>query len=316
MSWTRRKFLGGAAAVATLPATACAQQPATEAEQAPALEPSTTAKLTRAIPKSGEQIPIVGIGTWQAFDIAPGGKEWDEGALALELFLRSGGRVIDSSPMYGRAESSIGALLAEQQGLPRPFLATKVWTTGRDAGRDQIEESFRQLRAPVIDLLQVHNLVDFDTHIETLRALKDEGRIRYIGATHYHSGGYDGLERVIRTGALDFVQLNVSVAEREAEERLLPLARDSRIAVIANRPFAGGELFSDIRRKPLPPFAAEFGCTSWAQLLLKYVLGHGAITCAVPGTRNPRHVLDNLGAAVGRLPDDAMRRRIVEAALD
>ena len=316
MSCTRREFVGGAAAVATLSGTACAQQPAKEeAKQVPGLEPSTTAKLTRAIPKSGEQIPIVGIGTWQAFDIAPGGEEWDDGALALELFLRSGGRVIDSSPMYGRAESSIGALLAEQQGLPRPFLATKVWTTGRDAGRDQIEESFRQLRAPVIDLLQVHNLVDFDTHIDTLKALKAEGRIRYIGATHYHSGGYEGLERVIRGGALDLVQLNVSVAEREAEARLLPLARDSRLGVIANRPFAGGELFSDIRRKPLPTFAGELDCTSWAQLLLKYVLGHSAVTCAVPGTRNPRHVLDNLGAAVGSMPDEAMRRRIVEAAL-
>jgi diketogulonate reductase-like aldo/keto reductase len=311
MTWTRRHFLGGAAAMATLPSAACAQQP----EQDVSLEPSTTAKLTRAIPKSGEQIPIVGIGTWQAFDIAPGGEEWDDGGQALELFLRSGGRVIDSSPMYGQAESSIGALLAEQQGQPRPFLATKVWTTGRKAGRDQIEESFRKLRAPVIDLLQVHNLLDFDTHLVTLKALKAEGRIRYIGATHYHSGAYEGLERAIRGGELDFVQLNFSVAEREAEARLLLLARDRRIAVIANRPFAGGELFSEIRRKPLPPFAAELNCTSWAQLLLKYVLGNAAITCAVPGTRNPRHVLDNLGAAVAPMPDEALRRRIVEAAL-
>ena len=297
--------------MAVLPTTACAQQPENEVS----LEPHTAAKLTRAIPKSGEQIPVIGLGTWQSFDIAPGGEDWAEGKRALDLFLRSGGRVIDSSPMYGRAEDAIGAMLAEQKGLPKPFLATKVWTSGRDAGRAQIEESFRQLRAPVIDLLQVHNLLDFDTHLATLKALKAEGRIRYIGATHYHSGAYEGLERVIRGGELDFVQLNFSVAEREAEARLLPLARDSRIAVIANRPFAGGDLFSSIRRKPLPPFAAELGCMSWAQLLLKYVLGNAAITCAVPGTRNPRHVLDNLGAAVGPMPDAAIRRRIVDAAL-
>jgi aryl-alcohol dehydrogenase-like predicted oxidoreductase len=316
MSWTRRHFLGGAMAVATLSGTACAQQRAKEeAGDVPALEPNTAPKLSRAIPNSGEQIPIVGVGTWQAFDVAPGGEDWSDGERALELFLRSGGRVIDSSPMYGRAEDSIGAMLAEQRGLPKPFLATKVWTTGRDAGRDQIEASFRQLRVPVIDLLQVHNLMDFDTHLGTLRELKESGRIRYIGATHYHSGGYEGLERVIRGGALDFVQLNYSLAEREAEARLLPLARDSRLGVIANRPFAGGELFSDIRRKPLPGFAGELGCTSWAQLLLKYVLSDTAVTCAVPGTRNPRHVLDNLGAAVGPMPDPALRRRILQAAL-
>lgn len=315
MSWTRRNFLGGAVAVATLTGTACAQQKANEVKETPALEPHTAAKLTRAIPKSGEQIPIVGLGTWQSFDIAPGGEDWAEGKRALDLFLRSGGRVIDSSPMYGRAEDAIGAMLAEQKGLPKPFLATKVWTSGREAGRAQIEESFRQLRAPVIDLLQVHNLLDFDTQIDTLKALKAEGRIRYIGATHYHSGAYEGLERVIRGGALDFVQLNFSVAEREAEARLLALAHDSRVAVIANRPFAGGELFSSIRRKPLPPFAAELNCTSWAQLLLKYVLGNAAITCAVPGTRKPRHVLDNMGAAVAPMPDESLRRRIVEAAL-
>ncbi len=317
MMWTRRNFLGGAVAVATLSGTACAQQqPNEEAEQMPALEPDAAAKLSRAIPKSGEQIPIVGLGTWQSFDIAHGGEDWAEGRRALDLFLQSGGRVIDSSPMYGRAEDAIGAMLAEQEGLPKPFLATKVWTSGREAGRSQIEESFRQLRAPVIDLLQVHNLVDFDTHLETLKELKARGRIRYIGATHYHLGAYEALERVIRGGELDFVQLNLSVAEREAEARLLPLTRDSRIAVIANRPFAGGELFSRIRRKPLPAFAAELKCTSWAQLLLKYVLGNAAITCAVPGTRNPRHVLDNLRAATAPLPDAALRRRIVEAALD
>ena len=284
-------------------------------QPAAALEPLKEPRLTRAIPKSGEQLPIVGLGTWQAFDIAPGGDDWNDASRAVDLFLRSGGRVIDSSPMYGRAEGAIGALLAESAGLPRPFLATKVWTSGKEAGRAQIEASFRELRTPVIDLLQVHNLLDFDTHLATLRELKSSGRIRYIGVTHYHSGAYAELERVLRGNDLDFVQLNYSVAEREAEQRLLPLAGERGIAVIANRPFAGGELFSRIRRKPLPGWASEIGCASWGQLLLKYVLGDARVTCAIPGTRNPRYVLDNLGAAASPLPDEAMRRRIVEAAL-
>ena len=258
---------------------------------------------------------MVGLGTWQAFDIGPGGEDWSEAGRALGLFLRSGGRLIDSSPMYGRSEAAIGALLAESEGLPKPFLATKVWTSGRDEGRAQMEASFRLLRTPVIDLMQVHNLLDFDTHLGTLREFKESGRIRYIGVTHYHSGAYDALERALRDNKLDFVQLNFSVAEREAEQRLLPLAGERGVAVIANRPFAGGELFSDIRRKPLPAWAAEIGCASWGQLLLKYVLGDERVTCAIPGTRNPRHVLDNLGAASAPMPDRAMRQRIVEAAL-
>ena len=309
--WTRRTFIATSVAAMTLPEAACAQQPAPPQPQ----EPDTRPRLSRQVPKSGESIPVVGLGTWQAFDIAPGGEDWADARRALDLFLRSGGRVIDSSPMYGRAEEAIGALLAELPQAPRPFLATKVWTSGRDAGVGQIDQSFRRLRAPVIDLLQVHNLLDFETHLATLQDLKGKGRIRYVGATHYHSGAYDELERVIRSGVLDFVQLNFSVAEREAEQRLLPLARDSRVAVIVNRPFAGGEIFSAIRQKPLPPFAVELNCTSWAQLLLKYVIGHSAVTCAIPGTRNPRHVMDNLGAALAPLPDAQMRRRIVEAAL-
>lgn len=304
--------------MATLSGTACAQQPAREEEEegeGPGLEPHAIARLSRPIPKTGEQLPVIGLGTWQAFDIAPGGEDWDDAKRAVDLFLRSGGRLIDSSPMYGRAEAAIGGILAGGADLPKPFLATKVWTSGRDEGRAQIEASFRALRAPVIDLLQVHNLLDFDIHLDTLKELKRSGRIRYIGATHYHSGAYDALEHVVRGGDLDFVQFNYSVAEREAEARLLPLARDSRVAVIVNRPFAGGEIFSTIRRKPLPDWAGELGCSSWAQLLLKYVLADPSVTCAIPGTRNPKYVLDNLGAATPPLPDSAMRRRIVEAAL-
>ncbi len=297
--WTRRSFAGGVAVAVAMPQVALAQQP----------------RLYRQVPKTGEKIPIVGLGTWQAFDLGPGDADWAEATRAVDVFVRSGGRVIDSSPMYGQAEGAIGAIVSSLRGAPRPFLATKVWTNGWESGQAQIEQSFRLLRTRIIDLMQVHNLLDFDTHLRTLRELKARGRIRYIGATHYQAGAYDELERVVRSGAVDFIQLNYSVAEREAEQRLLPLARDSRVAVIANRPFAGGELFSTIRRKALPGWAAELRCTSWAQLLLKYVLSDSAVTCAIPGTRNPRYVLDNLGAAVAPLPDAAMRRRIVQAAL-
>ena len=297
--WSRRSFLAAVGVGIAMPEAAFAQQ----------------SRLYRQVPKTGERSPIVGLGTWQAFDLGPRDPDWADATRAVELFLRSGGRLIDSSPMYGEAEAAIGSIIAGSRGLPRPFLATRVWTSGREAGVAQIEQSFRLLRTRTIDLLQVHNLLDFATHLRTLRELKERGRIRYIGATHYHSGAYDELERAIRSGALDFVQLNYSVAEREAERRLLPLARDQRVAVIANRPFAGGELFSTIRRKPLPAWAGELRCSSWAQLMLKYVLADSSITCAIPGTRNPRYVADNLGAALAPLPDAQMRRRIVEAAL-
>lgn len=297
--WTRRSVIAGGLVSMAAPELAFAQ-----------------ARLYRQVPKTGEKIPIVGLGTWQAFDLGPGDADWGDAGRALDTFLKSGGRVIDSSPMYGAAEGAIGTLLAGLQGAPRPFLATKVWTTGKESGRAQIEDSFKKLRTRSIDLLQVHNLLDFSTHLSTLRELKARGRIRYIGATHYHEGAYGELEAVIRSGALDFVQLNYSVAERDAERRLLPLARDSRVAVIANRPFAGGDLFSQIRRKPLPGFAFDLRCTSWAQLMLKYVLADSAITCAIPGTRNPKYVLDNLSAAQAPLPDARMRQRIIAAALD
>ena len=297
--WTRRSVIGGIGIAAAMPEVALAQEQ----------------RLYRQVPKTGERIPIVGLGTSQAFDLGPGDPDWPDATRAVELFLRSGGRMIDSSPMYGQAEAAIGNIVSSLRGAPRPFLATKVWTTGREAGREQIEQSFRLLRTRTIDLLQIHNLIDYPTQLATLRELKQRGRIRYIGATHYQSGAHDDLERVVRSGAVDFIQINYSVAEPEVERRLLPLARDRRVAVIANRPFAGGNLFSTIRRTPLPAWAAELRCTSWAQLMLKYVLADSAITCAIPGTRNPRHVADNLAAALAPLPDAAMRRRIREAAL-
>ena len=269
--------------------------------------------LTRKIPSTGEAIPVVGLGTWQAFDLGPRDADWGQAREALKAFADNGGKVVDSSPMYGQAEAAVGALAAEQKLRPRLFLATKVWTRGRAAGVAQMEASSRKLQAPVIDLMQVHNLLDLEAHMPTLTDWKAQGRVRYIGITHYTEGAYDDLEAAMRRHRLDFIQINASVAEREAERRILPLARERGMAVLINRPFAGGDLFSRVRRLPLPAWAGEIGAESWGQILLKYVLADPAVTCAIPGTRNPRHVLDNLAAARGPLPTAAQRRRIVEA---
>jgi len=305
MDWTRRKIAAAALALA-----GCGRAPAGAQEPG---KMDTTPLISRKIPSSGEALPIVGLGTWQAFDIAPGGEDWAQAREALKAFADRGGKVVDSSPMYGRAEAAIGALSAELSLRPKLFLASKVWTQGRAAGERQIADSHRLMQAPILDLMQVHNLLDLETHLATLRAAKDAGRIRYVGVTHYTEGAYDALEAAMRRHDLDFIQINASVAERESEARILPLAAERGMAVLINRPFAGGDVFSLLRRQPLPPWAAEIGAASWAQVLLKYVLSNPAVTCAIPGTRNPRHVLDNLGAATGVLPDAAQRRRIVEA---
>jgi diketogulonate reductase-like aldo/keto reductase len=220
---------------------------------------------------------------------------------------------VDSSPMYGRAEAAIGTLAAELKLRPSLFLATKVWTQGKTAGEAQIADSHRKLRAPTLDLMQVHNLLDLDTQMAILQAAKATGTIRYVGVTHYDESAYDALEAAMRRHPLDFIQINASVAERASEARILPLAAERGTAVLINRPVAGGDLFGRVRRLPLPAWAGEIGAQSWAQVLLKYVLANPAVTCAIPGTRNPRYVLDNLGAAAGPLPDAAQRRRIVEA---
>lgn len=301
MKIDRRAAIGGALALMAAPAAG---------------QNAAARRLYRQVPRTGERIPIIGLGTYIAFDITPREPDWSEAGRAVRTFLAEGGRVIDSSPMYGRAEAAIGELLPLSPHRARAFLATKIWSGDRDSGRRQVERSFALLRTPRIDLLQVHNLLAYDSHMPLLRALKAKGRIRYIGATHYQSSAYGALERAISSGALDFIQLNYSVAEREAERRILPLARERGVAVIVNRPFAGGGLFGRLRARPLPGWAKEIGCSSWAQLMLKYVVADSSVTCAIPGTRNPAHVLDNLGAALAPLPDAAARRRIVEAALD
>lgn len=268
--------------------------------------------LTRPIPSSGERLPAVGLGTWQVFDVASDPKGLAEARETLRVFTESGGRVVDSSPMYGSAEDVTGRLAAELGARPPLFVATKVWTSGRQAGIRQMEESMRKLRVDRLDLMQVHNLVDVETHLATLRDWKAAGRVRYVGVTHYHAGAHAALEKLVRRGGLDFLQVNYSLAEPEAERRLLGAAAESKVAVIVNRPFAEGAMFRRVRDRALPEWAREAGCASWAQLFLKWILAQPAVTCVIPGTRNPRHVADNLGALTGPLPDAALRRRMTE----
>ena len=224
--------------------------------------------------------------------------------------------MIDSSPMYGTAESVAGDLATELAVTDKLFFATKVWTSGREAGVAQIEQSFRRFRTKRLDLLQIHNLLDWKTQLRTLRDFKQTGRIRYVGVTHYTASAYDELERVLRSEPLDFLQVNYSVGEREAERRILPLAAERGIAVLVNRPFSEGGLFQRVRGKALPAWASEIGCESWAQLLLKWVLANPAATCVIPATSRPEHLVDNMKAGVGALPDDKMRTQISVAALN
>jgi diketogulonate reductase-like aldo/keto reductase len=272
--------------------------------------------LTRPIPSSGEAIPVVGLGTWRTFDVGTAPSERAPLKAVLQRFVELGGRVIDSSPMYGTAESVAGDLAAELAVTDQLFFTTKVWTSGREAGVAQIEQSFRRFRTKRLDLLQIHNLLDCKTHLRTLRDFKQTGRIRYVGVTHYTASAYDELERVLRSEPLDFLQVNYSVGEREAERRILPLARERGIAVLVNRPFSEGGLFQRVRGKALPAWAAEIGCESWAQLLLKWVLGNPAATCVIPATSRPEHLTDNMKAGVGALPDAKMREQIAVAALN
>jgi aryl-alcohol dehydrogenase-like predicted oxidoreductase len=294
--FSRRAWLKGAAGLllgGTMPSS----------HAAPAL-------LERRIPKTGEALPAVGLGTWQVFDVAGNAAELGEARDALKLFAELGGRVVDSSPMYGSSESVTGQLAAELGLREKLFVATKVWTSGREAGIRQMQDSMKKLRVERLDLMQVHNLVDAHTHLATLREWKRSGKVRYVGVTHYHAGAHAELEQFMRPSDIDFVQVNYSLAEPEAGQRLLRAATDTRTAVIVNRPFAEGAMFGRVKGKALPEWAKEVGCASWAQFFLKWILAHPAVTCVIPGTRNPKHVADNLGAAAGALPGEAMRRRM------
>lgn len=284
------------------------------AQVAPA-GPGGNAMLSRRIPSSGEMLPLIGLGTWQTFDVGDGSAERAPLEQVLAAFIEGGGKLIDSSPMYGRSEDVAGEL-AERMGLRnRLFIATKVWTQGKEAGKRQMEDSMRKLKADPIDLMQVHNLIDVERHLETLDEWKRAGRVRHVGVTHYTASGQQEIARVLERHKLDFVQVNYSAGEREAEQRLLPLAAERGVAVIANRPFASGALLRRLKSKPLPSWAAEIDCVSWAQALLKYVVSHPAVHCAIPATANPVHVRDNVRAGYGRMPDAALRKRIVADAI-
>jgi aryl-alcohol dehydrogenase-like predicted oxidoreductase len=266
----------------------------------------------RKIPKTREAIPSIGLGTWQTFDVGTNPAERAPLSDVLQRFFAAGGRVLDSSPMYGRSEEVSGELL-EQTGLSaEAFIATKVWTRGKQAGLEQMERSFKLFRRKQIDLMQIHNLLDWQIHLPVLREWKSAGRIRYVGVTHYAHSAFDELEKLLATETLDFIQLPYNLADRKAEERLLPAAAASGTAVLVMRPFAEGDLFRRVKGKQLPAWAADFDCTSWAQFFLKFILGHPAVTSPIPATSSPKHLADNVQAGLGRLPDAATRRKMIQ----
>jgi aryl-alcohol dehydrogenase-like predicted oxidoreductase len=286
------QFLASAGACAALPRIVSAQD----------------AALMRTIPPTGEKLPAIGLGTWITFDVGDDARARRVRGDILRAFLESGGKLVDSSPMYGQSEEVIGATLPpDAKGL---FAATKVWTVGGLAGRRQMERSRELWRVKRFDLLQVHNFLDWETHLPTLQRMKAEGRVRYIGVTTSHGRRHDLAERIMKQEKIDFVQFTYNLNDREAEKSLLPMAADRGVAVIINRPFDGGEMFGAKTRKPLPGWAAEIGCKSWAEAFLKFVVSHPAVTCAIPATSQPAHLAENMRALAGPVPDTAMRARI------
>ena len=269
------------------------------------------AMITRAIPSTGEALPVIGLGTWQVFDVGGGDQARQPLRAVLREFIGAGARMIDSSPMYGRAEAVTGDLVSELQIRPGVFLATKVWTSGRDQGIAQIRRSTELMRAGVLDLIQIHNLLDWRTHLATLRAMKAAGQVRYIGVTHYTTGSLPELARILDSEpGIDFVQCAYSLQTRDAETRLFPVAASRGVAVIVNRPFETGGMFRKARGRALPDWTAEFDCSSWAQLFLKYVVGEPAVTTLIPATASPEHMVDDLKSGMGRLPDPRQREQI------
>lgn len=267
---------------------------------------------TRTIPSTGESIPVMGLGTARTFDVAMTEAELQPLRAVTRLFVERGGTMIDSSPMYGRAEEVVGRLAVDLQVQDRIFYATKVWTRGREAGMQQMNESFQRMRTAFVHLMQVHNLSDTATQIRNIRALQDAGKVRYIGITHYTTGAFDDLEAWMRKEKLDYVQFPYSITDREAEARLLPAARDLGVAVIAHRNFGNGSLFRRVRGVALPAWATEFDCRTWGNFFLKYLLGEPAVTNLIPATSDPRHLTDNMNAGAGRIPEPSMRVRMVQ----
>ncbi len=267
--------------------------------------------ITRPIPSTGEAMPVVGLGTWPVFDVGDSAAVRAPLKAVVAALVGAGGRMIDTSPMYGRSEAVVGDLVAELGVRNKVFLATKVWTSGRQSGIDEMQRSARRLKTPVLDLIQVHNLVDWQTQLATLRDMKAKGQVRYIGITHYTTSALPELARILdNEPGIDFVQCGYSLQTRDAETRLFPTCLARKVAVIVNQPFEQGDLFRRVRGKALPPWAAEFDCASWAQLFLKYLIAEPAVTCVIPATGNPAHMADNLKAGFGRLPDAQERAQI------
>jgi diketogulonate reductase-like aldo/keto reductase len=287
---SRRRFLEDSLALSALSAIA----PLAEAATQP---------IGRTVPADGRRLAVIGLGTWRTFDVGPDAAARSKLGRLLVRFVELGGEVIDSSPMYGSAEAVVGDLAQEHRLRQRLFLATKVWTEGKAAGIVQMEESLRRLGSVRIELMQVHNLMDWRQHLPVLRAWKAEGRIRYIGITHYSPGAYAEIEDILRRERLDFLQINYSLAEQESARRLLPLAAERGIAVIANRPFAEGALFARVKDKALPTAALDHGCHSWAQLFLRWILANPAVTCVIPASNRSEHLEDNMAAGLGVPPD-------------
>jgi diketogulonate reductase-like aldo/keto reductase len=295
-SFTRRAILANLAALPLL-------------RSMPAM--ADTPMNTRPIPSTGEAMPVVGLGTWPVFDVGEGAGERAPLKSVVEALVAAGGRMIDTSPMYGRSEAVVGDLVAALGVRDKVFLATKVWTSGRERGIAEMRRSAERMKSPVLDLIQIHNLVDWKTQLATLRDMKAKGQVRYIGITHYTTGSLGELARILDAeSGIDFVQCGYSLATREAEARLFPACLARKVAVIVNQPFEQGSMFRSVRGKQLPGWAADFDCTSWAQLFLKYLIGEPAVTCVIPATNKPDHMADNLKAGFGRLPDAKQRGQI------
>jgi aryl-alcohol dehydrogenase-like predicted oxidoreductase len=267
--------------------------------------------IKKRIPSTGETLPVIGMGTSRTFDVGNEPRTRARLLEVLQAFFDNGGAVIDSSPMYGSAEQVTGDLLKQVKDKGSLFAATKVWTWGREEGIEQMQESMQRMGVEVFDLMQIHNLRDWQVHLPTLLDWKQQGRIRYIGITTSHGRFHEELEAILASEPFDFVQFSYNIANRDAEQRLLPLAAERGMATLINRPFQTGELFARVRDRPLPDWTAEFDCDSWGQFFLKFVVSHPAVTCAIPATSKLHHMQDNMGAGFGRLPDAAMRRRMI-----
>ncbi|MEP1035388.1 aldo/keto reductase [Ekhidna sp.] len=272
---------------------------------------STDQIMKRVIPSSGEKIGVVGLGTWQTFDVGNSSSQRKPLKAVLRALAEGGGTVVDSSPMYGSSESVVGELAEQTDLQERLFFATKVWTSGKQSGIDQMNTSMRRMQASPMDLMQIHNLQDWKTHIKTLYEWKEKGLIRHIGITHYQDGAHNELERIIKTENIDFVQVNCSISNRNAEKTLLPTARDNGAAVLINRPYSGGSLFRRVKDRELPDWTSEFDCKSWGQFFLKYLISNPAVTCVIPGTSKEKHMRDNMGAGLGRLPHSDLRNKMI-----